>query len=535
MHTHTPSGGCARLKSGSPSPRQTPLFSEDALEAPSRRAVLRARRQALRSPGHGVEPFRPVAHEQDGPGFSEEDQAYFYGLFQFHQRDERSNVECVRVRMARTKKDLQYHVQRAFNRQNLAEHDFLRLHGPRFTLFMEIEVDLLDNEDLQERLHLLDRFGVQPNLELYRVTGYSPKDSSGTPRPSKLGSCHLLWLLEHPVIWNGELRDVECADGKTRANSAWSFYKDVWAMLNETFGGDPAFKIHITRNPFRSPEGAEYVTHCIHREPTSLLALKTAARQALTEREETARALEELQNATADDAKKGRGGTKGRKRPALTRGTAMQIDGERVLAPLVDDHCIILRNESVFDAARFHGYALGREAEAQGAVLTVSEVERSVLAVARRYNAMIPAMVKKRPSLAAGNPVKAEPLTDTEVQATARQVAQFVVFTYMKQDGGDATGSPTKRRSSGADYTPEQRSAGGRKRQRREDASDHQSAAGRASGAARQVPRRTITRIKKMLRAGTSPAGIKRVIEGSPRTVDRYIAQARQELREEAF
>lgn len=497
--------------------------------------MLRARRQALRSPGHGLEPFHPVAHQQDGPGFSEEHQDYFYGLFQFHQRDERSNAECVRVRMARTKADLRYRVERAFNRQNLSEHDFVRLHGPKFTLFMEIEVDLLDNEDLQERLHLLDRFNVQPNLELYRVKGYGPKDRDGKARPSKLGSCHLLWLLEHPVIWNGQLREVECADGKIRPNSAWSFYKDVWAMLNETFGGDPAFKIHITRNPFRDPEGAEYITHCIHRDPTSLLALKGAARQTLTEREETARALEELQNATADDAKKGRGGPKGRKRPALTRGAAMQIDGERFLAPLVDDHGIILRNESVFDAARFHGYALGREAEAQGAMLTVSEIERSVLAVARRYNAMFPAMVKKRPSLAAGNPVKAEPLTDTEVQATARQVAQFVVFTYMKQDGGDATGSPTKRRSSVADYTPEQRSAGGRKRQRREDASDHQSAAGRASGAARQVPRRTITRIKKMLRAGTSPAGIKRVIEGSPRTVDRYIAQARQELREETF
>lgn len=496
--------------------------------------MLRARRQALRSPGHGVEPFHPVAHEQDGPGFSEEHQDYFYGLFQFHQRDERSNAECVRVRMARTKKDLQYHVQRAFNRQNLAEHDFLRLHGPRFTLFMEIEMDLLDNEDLQERLHLLDRFGVQPNLELYRVKGYSPMDSNGTPRPSKLGSCHLLWLLEHPVIWNGEFRDVECADGKTRANSAWSFYKDVWAMLNETFGGDPAFKIHITRNPFRSPEGAEYVTHCIHREPTSLLALRTAARQALTEREETARALEELQNATADDAKKGRGGTKGRKRPALTRGTAMQIDGERVLAPLVDDHGIILRNESVFDAARFHGYALGREAEAQGAVLTVSEVERSVLAVARRYNAMIPAMVKKRPSLAARQPAKAEPLPDAEVQATARQVAQFVVFDFMKSDKDGSSGGSTRRRFNVADYTTEQRAVGGKKRQRLLDASEHQSAAGRASGAARQVPRRTITKVKKLLRAGTSPAGIKRVIEGSPRTVDRYIAQARAELREEA-
>lgn len=496
--------------------------------------MLRARRQALRSPGHGLEPFHPVAHQQDGPGFSKEHQDYFYGLFQFHQRDERSNAECVRVRMARTKKDLNYRVERAFNRQNLAEHDFLRLHGPRFTLFMEIEVDLLDDEDLQERLHLLDHFGVQPNLELYRIKGYSPKDSNGMPRPSKLGSCHLLWLFEHPVIWNGQLHDVECADGKTRPNSAWSFYRDVWRMLNEVFGGDPAFKVHITRNPFRSPEGAEYITHCIHREPTSLLALKGAARQTLTEREETARALEELQNATADDAKKGKGGAKGRKRPALTRGAAMQIDGERVLAPLVDDHGIILRNESIFDAARFHGYSLGREAREQGTALTVSEVEQSVLTVARRYNSLIPAMIKKRPSLAAGQPAKADPLPDAEVQATARQVAQFVVFTYMKQDKDGSSGGSTRHRFNVADYSPEQRSAGGKKRQRREDASEHQSAAGRASGAARQVPRRTITKVKKLLRAGTSPAGIKRVIEGSPRTVDRYIAQARAELREEA-
>lgn len=498
--------------------------------------MLRARRQALRSPGHGVEPFHPVAHEQDGPGFSEEHQDYFYGLFRFHQRDDRSNAECVRVRMARTKADLQYRVERAFNRKNLSEHDFVRLHGPRFTLFMEIEVDLLDNEDLQERLHLLDRFGVQPNLELYRVRGYSPKGRDGTPRPSKLGSCHLLWLLEHPVIWNGQLREVACSDGMTRPNSAWSFYKDVWAMLNEVFGGDPGFTLHITRNPFRGPSGAEYVTHCIHREPTSLLALKTAARQALTEREETARALEELQNATADDAKKGRGGPKGRKRPALTRGAAMQIDGERVLPPLVNSHGIILRNESIFDVARYHGYSLGREAQEQGTALTVSEVEQSVLAVARRYNSLIPTMVKKRPSLAAGNPVKAEPLPDAEVQATARQVAQFVVFDFMKsgQDGSSGSGGSTRRRFNVADYSPEQRAAGGKKRQRLLDASEHQSAAGRASGAARQVPRRTITKVKKLLRAGTSPAGIKRVIEGSPRTVDRYITQARAELREEA-
>lgn len=412
--------------------------------------------------------------------------------------------------------------------QNLEQHEFLRLHGPKFTLFMEIEVDLKDSEDLQDRLDLLDAFRVQPNLELYRHKPYPAANG----RSSKLGSFHLLWLLDHSVIWHGRMREVECADGRSRPNSAWTFYLDVWNKLNELFGGDAGFKISATRNPFCLREDAEYVTHCIHRERTSLLDLKRAASRALRERDEIQRVREDLERVSADDAKKSRG-SKGHKRAQWGRSGALTIDGKNVLPPLVDKDGIIQRNDSCFDVARFHGYALAEQIKAEGRVPQNAEIERSVFEVAWEYNQLIPQMTELRPSLAKGDELKGQPLPRREIEQTAKSVASYVLLTFFSEDArasGNERIGRRRYRINPSDYTPEQRVFGGEQRQKAIGARKHQAEAGRASGQARKVPRRKINRVKKMLREGTRPAEIKRRLDASPRTVDRYIAQAREEL-----